>query len=516
MGDRCAREQRYMILKRIFINNFGGLRDKNIELSSGVNVIYGMNETEKNIVFIFIKNMFFGIASSPIGKNGFYAKKNDGEEAEKYGGTIWFQAGGKNYRLTREFGSEISNCELLCEDDGALVDGDNGALEMLLDGLGEARFDNLVLIEALSGHSSGEMAKEIQSKLAILSKGGDELLDLGRADQMLKMWRKGYLTQKERGQKAVRKEQEKLAKDLETLEDELDGLRGQKGQVDQAQAKIYSTAGKEEAAELTEQLAAIEKKNLGMVIAGVLAIIVGIVGIVGRFQVTDEMSKMGMDVCILAAAAAVIYTLTARRKLRMEFVKQKKKKTYLQSQQEKLKSSQEDIDEIYREKLTAFTNQQSEYQEYETEAALPTCEDLETQALNLAMDTIGELSREIYLQKGRKIRVQASRILRELTGGKYVEFYGDAGQSIELSLEEGTILAEELGEEELELLYFAIRMAASELFAEDRTFPVVLDDIFQGKNQECLTAAAKWLKKQPRQVLLFTSNKQAEEIFGKM
>ena len=79
-----------------------------------------------------------------------------------------------------------------------------------------------------------------------------------------------------------------------------------------------------------------------------------------------------MDVCIIAAVVAMVYTLTARRKLHMEFVKLKKKKVYLQSQQEKLKSSKEDIDGIYGEKLTAFTNLQSEYQEFELEMSLPT------------------------------------------------------------------------------------------------------------------------------------------------
>ncbi len=78
--------------------------------------------------------------------------------------------------------------------------------------------------------------------------------------------------------------------------------------------------------------------------------------------------------------------------------------------------------------------------------SLPTSEDLETQSLNLAMDTIKELSRSIYLEKGRKIRIRASQIFRELTDGKYIEFYGDE-QSLELCLEEGTVLAENLEKE---------------------------------------------------------------------
>ena len=50
-----------MIFKRILVNNFGGLREKDIELTSGVNVLYGLKETEMNIVFIFVKSMFFGV-----------------------------------------------------------------------------------------------------------------------------------------------------------------------------------------------------------------------------------------------------------------------------------------------------------------------------------------------------------------------------------------------------------------------------------------------------------------------
>ena len=315
-----------MILKRIFIKNFGGLQDKTIEFSSGVNMFYDVNEAEKNIVFIFMKVMFFGMPEEGVRKNEFYTEKNAQEPVEKVGGTIWFRSGQRNYRLTREFGTETDDCQMFCEDTGKMLDVENETLEKLLGGISETTFDNAVLTEALSGNSSAEMAREIQNKLSILSKSGDGLLDLGRSEQMLKMWRKGYLSQKERGQKAVLREKEKLATELENLENELDGLRGQKGQVAQAQAKIYSTEGKEEAAVIEEQLQAIEKKNLGMVIAGALAIIVGIVGIVGSFQLTDEMSKLGMEVCIFAAIATVIYTLTSRRKLRMEFVKQKKKK----------------------------------------------------------------------------------------------------------------------------------------------------------------------------------------------
>ena len=87
-----------MILKRIFIKNFGGLQDKTIEFSSGVNMFYDVNEAEKNIVFIFMKVMFFGIPEEGVRKNEFYTEKNAQGSVGKEGGTIWFRSGQRNYR----------------------------------------------------------------------------------------------------------------------------------------------------------------------------------------------------------------------------------------------------------------------------------------------------------------------------------------------------------------------------------------------------------------------------------
>ena len=215
-----------MIFKRILINNFGGLREKDIELTSGVNVLYGLKETEMNIVFIFVKSMFFGVPEEMQEKNGIYEKAGTEASREKYGGTIWFQHNGKDYRLTRETGAGIHNCELFCEDTREILNGENGALERILGGFSENLFDNTVMVESLSGSSSREMAKELQNKLAVLSKSGDGLVDLGRTEQMLKMWRKGYLTQKERGRKAVQREQEKLSEKLESLQNDFGTRRG--------------------------------------------------------------------------------------------------------------------------------------------------------------------------------------------------------------------------------------------------------------------------------------------------
>lgn len=383
---------------------------------------------------------------------------------------------------------------------------------MIFGKLSEKLYENAADVKALKGTSAADFARELHNYLGALEKSWDSSMQLGRADQMLKMWRKGYLSQKERWQKDVQRQQDKMSARLEELESQLDELRDRKGQVAQQQTEIYSSASREEETLLGEQIRTTEKKNLEMIAVAVIAAVVGIVGLVGHFQMGDEMSRVGMDVCVAAAVIAIIYSFSVRRRLRSELAKQKKKKARMQVHQDKLKFSQEDLDENYNEMLTAFTNIQKDYQEYETETALPRSEDLEIQALNLAMETIGTLSGDIYRESGRKIRIRASRILRELTDGKFIEVFRDNQQHIMLDTEQGQAELEKFSLADMKLVYFAIRMAAGELLAAKTTLPVMLDDLWSGCPEEQILSTLKWLKKQPGQIFIRTDNAKITEL----
>ena len=466
-----------MILNRITINNFGAIYNRTMEFAPGLNLICA--EEEREILFDFIKIMFFGF-SDPYGKgceNDLYTRYQP-EQGQEYGGILWFEDHGKNYRLTRDFGKETYVCQLFCqENENVLELGSDTPAHLIFGKLSEKLYENAADVKALKGTSAADFARELHNYLGALEKSWDSSMQLGRADQMLKMWRKGYLSQ-----------------------------------VAQQQTEIYSSASREEETLLGEQIRTTEKKNLEMIAVAVIAAVVGIVGLVGHFQMGDEMSRVGMDVCVAAAVIAIIYSFSVRRRLRSELAKQKKKKARMQVHQDKLKFSQEDLDENYNEMLTAFTNIQKDYQEYETETALPRSEDLEIQALNLAMETIGTLSGDIYRESGRKIRIRASRILRELTDGKFIEVFRDNQQHIMLDTEQGQAELEKFSLADMKLIYFAIRMAAGELLAAKTTLPVMLDDLWSGCPEEQILSALKWLKKQPGQIFIRTDNAKITEL----
>ncbi len=92
-------------LKTIYINRFGKLKDFRLDLSPGLNVIYGSNEAGKTTVMNFVKMMFYGTSgkSGDIGKN--MRKKYSPWDGTVMSGFIEFEHEGQNYRIEREFGS---------------------------------------------------------------------------------------------------------------------------------------------------------------------------------------------------------------------------------------------------------------------------------------------------------------------------------------------------------------------------------------------------------------------------
>ena len=119
-----------MIIKRITVRNFGKLQDRTMEFSDGINVLYGDNESGKTTTHTFVRSMLYGIqrqrgrAARKDAYNLYLPWKNSAD----YGGTLWFENGGKNFRLTRNFYKENPTTEFLCEDDGEILDVAQGDL----------------------------------------------------------------------------------------------------------------------------------------------------------------------------------------------------------------------------------------------------------------------------------------------------------------------------------------------------------------------------------------------------
>lgn len=165
-----------MIIKKIEIAAFGGLKNRVIEPSDDFNIIYGGNEYGKTTVMSFIKMMFYGNerGTSRIDKNP--RKKYTPWSGERTAGSICFEHGGRSYLLEREFRSSNSTDKITLTD---MTDGTresiSGEVGSRFFGISAAAFERCLFTGQFGKAESDASAEgEINSKLSNMVTTGDE------------------------------------------------------------------------------------------------------------------------------------------------------------------------------------------------------------------------------------------------------------------------------------------------------------------------------------------------------
>ena len=93
-----------MEIKQLKINSYGKLKDKELELENGINIVEGKNESGKSTIFHFIVNSFYGISKNKKGKeySDFEKYKPWGEE-EFSGKVVYELDNGESFEVFRDF-----------------------------------------------------------------------------------------------------------------------------------------------------------------------------------------------------------------------------------------------------------------------------------------------------------------------------------------------------------------------------------------------------------------------------
>ena len=94
---------------------------------------------------------------------------------------------------------------------------------MFLGDISEAIYDNAVFAAKLKSPTEQDLARELQKFMTGYQGTADSSMDLGRAMQMLKMSRKGYLVQADRKQKETEQERQKLLTRMDDIISDLNG-----------------------------------------------------------------------------------------------------------------------------------------------------------------------------------------------------------------------------------------------------------------------------------------------------
>ena len=93
-----------MKINKIKINSYGKLKEKEVKLKDGINIIYGKNESGKSTLLNFIVNSFYGISKNKKGKEYSDVEKYTPWLGEEFSGKLEYELNNKNkYEIYRDF-----------------------------------------------------------------------------------------------------------------------------------------------------------------------------------------------------------------------------------------------------------------------------------------------------------------------------------------------------------------------------------------------------------------------------
>jgi len=172
-----------MIIKKIHIDGFGALRDREYTFTDGLNIISGENETGKTTVAEFIRAMLYGFEGRARSVRDNERRRYLPVDGGVMGGRMEIEDGGKIYIIDRKFGKTAAGDKMTVTDGvtGKEVDIDPADL-MGLDG---ESFSKTLYIKQMCTKIDDSKDDEIRQRLINLCQTGEEDLSYQAAMKRL-------------------------------------------------------------------------------------------------------------------------------------------------------------------------------------------------------------------------------------------------------------------------------------------------------------------------------------------
>ena len=521
------------------LQHFGKFENRTISFQPGVNVICGGNETGKSTLHACIRAMLFGVGQRP-GRghgSGEYSLRQPWENGSHFAGKMRVEKDGKIYRIERNFYRNDRSLRLICETEGREVPLEGDDLSFLLNGMGEAAFVNTIFIPQAGARTDDALAGLVREYLLNLQESGDAGMNVTAAKDYLKKKRRDLEQEKKSRQdlldeKITRKRLEaEIASDDGMLrENDWPDSGPADGPGDAAPARIMPEADKTQKAEVpSDPPEAPQKKDrfeltfpLFLKICRICFVIIGILGILCGIFSTGAVVKtlffsIGGFFIVLRALTRYVHTgedeaevpgiagnsrdapetdeneLEQILALEVKKIREEEKKKALGRSRGKQEALLRELEELYRENDRLV------------------CYDREIEAYDLALTRITELSGSIFREEGTAVSQEASRILEEITRGRYQSVSLDEGLQVRINTPDHLLYLNQVSFGTMNQIWFALRMAAGSLLGGN-DLPILLDETFSMYDRERLEAVLDWLDHTGRQVILFTCHDREAQI----
>ena len=203
-----------MIIKKVNIEFFAGLKGKCLDFTNGFNLIYGKNEQGKSSIENFIKIWLYGIDSSRGKFND--RKKYSPLTGEKISGELIIEYKGKGYIIKRSFGmtKKEDTCELLDEITGEIIElGYNNEPGKYLFNINLATFVKTLFISQLGVVVLRDKEEEIMEKITNIYNAGDENTSVKKSIEKLEKRKKQLVGVRKNGELDLLKEKSNYLKE---------------------------------------------------------------------------------------------------------------------------------------------------------------------------------------------------------------------------------------------------------------------------------------------------------------
>ena len=142
-------------------------------------------------------------------------------------------------------------------------------------------------------------------------------------------------------------------------------------------------------------------------------------------------------------------------------------------------------------------------------------DEVELEAILLALSTIQELGAKIHDSFGQELNKAVSEVISEVTGEKYQDLKVDEKLEVKVGWKGEYVPLDRLSAGTVDQVYFALRLAVSDLLLGKDEVPLLLDDSFALYDDSRVKAALEKLA-QRKQILLFTCHRREQMLLEEM
>ncbi|OOM75746.1 DNA replication and repair protein RecF [Clostridium puniceum] len=196
-----------ILIKKVNIEFFAGIKGKSLDFTKGFNLIYGKNEQGKSSIENFIKIWLYGIDNSR-GRDS-ERKKYLPLTGERISGELLIDFKGKSYIIKRSFGmsKKEDTCEILDEITGEIVEIEHkNEPGKYFFGINLATFVKTLFISQLGVMVSKDKEEEIMEKITNIYNSGDENTSVRKVIEKLEKRKKQLVATRKGGELDLLKE----------------------------------------------------------------------------------------------------------------------------------------------------------------------------------------------------------------------------------------------------------------------------------------------------------------------